>query len=220
MPKKKKILKDLTEDEIEYYFTFLNEEITEYDCGELCKGNNKGIPYCCTAEHAVPLLYKSEFSFLKKQGDLWHKWVPKTKADKKIEETAGDDQVFCECKGVQHCVRNQRSVSCRTFPLEPYLDRRGAFIGLTFLDDFTEKDPDTKKIKCPLTKKPGDIRQQFIDSHYTFWEKLLLRSEDERETYLDSSKDLRKNKKKKGKNFTVLFPSHLKDLKSVKEYIY
>ena len=217
---KKKILKDLTEDEIEYYFSFLNEEITDFDCGTLCSKDNNGIPYCCTAEHAVPLLYKSEFSFLKKQGDLWHKWKPKTKEDKKIEETAGDDQIFCECKGVQHCVRNQRSVSCRTFPLEPYLDRRGAFVGLTFLYDFTQKDPDTGKIKCPLTKRPSDIRQEFIDSHYIFWEKLLLRSKDERDTYTSSSKDLRRQKKKKGKKFTILFPTHLKDSRSAKKYLY
>ena len=220
MAKKKKILLDLNEDEIEFYFSFLNEEITDYNCGTLCSPDNNGIPYCCTAEHAVPLLYKAEFSYLKKKGDLWSKWIPVTRDDKEIAETADVDQVFCECKGVEHCIREQRSISCRTFPLEPYIDRRGAFIGLTFLEDFMEKDPDTGKIKCPLTKKPKDIRQEFVDSHYIFWEKIMFRRTDEYETYEDSSKDLRKNLKKHGSKFTVLFPSHLKDSKYAKEYMY
>jgi len=210
MSKPKRISKDLTEPEIEYLFSFLNEELAPFNCGELCAPHNNGIPYCCTAEHAVPLLYRAEFSYLDKRGDLWFRWKPKTKDDKKIAETADRDQVFCECTGVEHCVRNLRSISCRTFPLEPYVDRRGAFVGLTFLEDFTQKDPDTGKIKCPMTRRAKEIRQEFVDSHYQFWEKLMLRRPDEYEIYLDSSKTLRRNRDKHGTPFSILFPTHMK----------
>jgi hypothetical protein len=45
-----KIDKSLTIEEIEYYYSLLNEEITNYDCGELCKYDNNGIPYCCSVK--------------------------------------------------------------------------------------------------------------------------------------------------------------------------
>lgn len=215
-----KIDKSITIEEIEYYYSLLNEEITDYDCGELCKPYNNGIPYCCSTKNAVPLLYKSELKYLQSIGDLWHEWIPKTKEDKKLKKEETDEQIFCECKGYQFCIREQRSISCRTFPLEPYLDRRGVFVGLTFIQTFTEKDPDTGQIKCPLTKRPQDIRQEFIDTHYMFWEKLLLRREEEYETYLHTSKKLRREFKKTGKKFIVLLPSHLKHSKIIQKYIY
>ena len=116
-------------------------------------------------------------------------------------------------------MRDERSISCRTFPLEPYIDRRGVFVGLTFLQEFTEKDPDTGKIKCPLTRKAKDIRQEAVDSHFMFWEKIMLRRADEYETYVDTSKKLRRDRDRSGRTFTVLLPSHLKDSKLVKQYM-
>ncbi len=210
----------LTIEEIEYYYSLLNEEITDYDCGELCKPYNKGIPYCCSVENAVPLLYKAELQYLQSKGDLWKKWIPLTKEDKKIKKQENKDQIFCECKGFQFCIREQRSISCRTFPLEPYIDIRGVFVGLTFIQAFTEKDPDTNIIKCPLTNRYKDIRQEFIDSHYSFWEKIMLRRQEEYETYLETSRKLRRVFRKTGKTFIVLLPSHLKESKIIPKYLY
>lgn len=220
--KKRKIPIDrnLTEEEVAYYYSLLNEELTDFDCGQLCAPYNDGTPYCCSSENAVPLLYKNEFKYLQKLGDLWHEWKPETKEDKELKETAGDDQIFCECKGIAHCVRDQRSITCRTFPLEPYIDRRGVFTGLTFLREFTDTDPDTGRIKCPMTRRKKDIRQEFIDSHFIFWEKMLLRKEDEYETYVDTSKALRRERTRTGRKFEVLLPSHLLESKMVKKYLY
>ncbi|MCS7206034.1 MAG: hypothetical protein NZ853_10090 [Leptospiraceae bacterium] len=210
----------LTIEEIKYYYSLLEEEITDYDCGELCKPYNQGVPYCCSTDNAVPLLYKAEYDYLRSIGDQWKKWYPKTKEDHKLKKQETKDQIFCECKGHLHCIRSQRSISCRTFPLEPYLDRRGVFVGLTFIKAFTEKDEKTGKVKCPLTQRYKDIRQEFIDSHFIFWEKILLRREEEYETYLQTSKELRKEFRKTGKKFVVLFPSHLKDSKIIPKYLY
>ncbi len=219
-PRATRINKDLTVDEIQYYYSLLNEEITSYDCGELCKGDNEGVPYCCIVENAVPLLYKNEFAHLESQGDLWHIWKPANKSDKKLMETAGRDQLFCECKGISHCVRDQRSISCRTFPMEPYIDRRGVFVGLTFMQEFSDKDRDTGKTKCPLTARRKDIRQDYIDSHFMFWEKLLLRREEEYDTYKETSMTLRRLRTRIGRTFVVLLPSHFQDSKTVKKYLY
>lgn len=210
----------LTEEEIKYYYSLLNEEITGYDCGILCKPYNNNIPYCCSVENAVPLLYKAEFRYLSSLGNQWRIWKPKTREDWKLKKQESKEQIFCECNGHEHCLRELRSISCRTFPLEPYIDKRGIFVGLTFLKSFTEKDEKTGMIKCPLTQRPGDIRQEFIDSHYNFWEKLMLRRKEEYETYLETSKELRKEFRKTGKKFTVLFPSHLKNVKNLWKYLY
>lgn len=219
MASRPRIDKSLNTEEIAYLFKFLDEPLTSYDCGTLCKDQYNGVPYCCSSEHAVPLLYKAEFTYLKSLGDLWHEWKPVTADDKELKKSEGKDQIFCECKGVAHCVRDERSISCRTFPLEPYIDRRGVFAGLTFLQEFTEKDPDTGKIKCPLTRKAKDIRQEAVDSHFMFWEKIMLRRADEYETYVDTSKKLRRDRDRSGRTFTVLLPSHLKDSKLVKQYM-
>ncbi len=210
----------LSEEEIAYYFTLLTEEVTPYDCGSLCAPYYGGVPYCCVAEQAVPLIYKNEFNYLKKKTDLWFRWKPKSEEDKELLDTARSDQVFCECKGVTQCDRRFRSITCRTFPLEPYYDKQNILVGLTFLEEFLKKDPDSGIVKCPLTQKPKDIRQEFIDQHFTFWEKLLLRLPDEAETYMDSSKSIRKHYKKAGKKVQVLFPSWYKNMKSMKSHLY
>jgi hypothetical protein len=210
--KKKSIFKGLTEDEVAYYYTLLNEEVTSFNCGTLCAPDNGGEPFCCKVENAVPFLYKEEFSYLKKQSDLWSVWKPKTKHEIKLKKnTETDDTIFCECKGVSFCERENRSISCRTFPLEPYIDRRDVMVGLVFMKEFSEG--------CPLTNRPKDIRQEFVDSHFIFWEKLILRKDDEFETYKKSSRTYRMSREKTGKDFVIFYPSHLKDKDYIIKYI-
>ncbi|MCB1160666.1 MAG: hypothetical protein KDK45_24410, partial [Leptospiraceae bacterium] len=131
MKKTEKIEKSLQEDEVEYFYSLLAEEVTGYDCGTLCSKDNGGEPFCCKVENAIPILYINEYKLVRSRTDLWSKWSPKTKEDKTFKkENEGLDTIFCECKGVQFCERNNRSISCRTFPLEPYIDKRGVIVGL------------------------------------------------------------------------------------------
>lgn len=209
---KKGIFRGLSEDEIAYYFTLLDEEITEFNCGSLCAPENDGEPFCCKVENAVPFLYKQEFSFLKKRSDLWSVWEPETKHEIKLKkDTETEDTIFCKCKGVSYCERENRSISCRTFPLEPYIDKRDVFVGLVFMQEFSHG--------CPLTSRAKDIRQEFVDSHFIFWEKLMLRKSDEFETYKKSSKKYRAKREKSGKSFPILYPSHLKGKEYLKNYV-
>lgn len=220
MAQKKKPVTTLSEEEASYFLSLLTESVCNFDCGSLCAPDYDGVPYCCVADHAVPLLYTGEFAYLQKKGTLWYEWKAVTKEDKELKKTAGKGQVFCECTGVQTCIRDQRSVSCRTFPLEPYIDRRGVFVGLTFLQDFTEKDPDSGKVKCPLTVKHKEIRQEFVDESFVFWEKLMLRLKDEYDTYLESSVSTRRRVARTGKKPVILFPSHYKNMKSAREFLF
>ncbi len=202
----------LDEEEIAYFYSLLQEELTNYDCGTLCKDQNGGIPFCCSVENAVPFLYRAEFSFLKKRTDLWKVWNPKTKNEIKLQKSHEDEHtVFCECKGVAFCERENRSISCRTFPLEPYIDKRGVFVGLVFMREF--------KHGCPLTQRTKDIRQEFIDTNFLFWEKLMLRKPNEYETYRRSSIAYRRYRTKTKEEFPIFFPSHLKGKEYLKKYL-
>lgn len=220
MKKEEKIKtsRDLCADEIERYLNMLNENIVLYDCASLCKDYYNGIPFCCVSDNAVPILYKAEYEYLRKKTNLWFKWTPKNKDDKELFDYVRDDQIFAECQGIKHCDRRYRSLTCRTFPLEPYIDLRGVFVGLTFMKDFIKKDKNTGT-KCPLALKSHDIRQEFIDSHFVYWQELMLRLTDEYKVYTYSSKSLRRHAKKKNENLIVLFPSWYKKTESVKKWL-
>ncbi|MBE7411760.1 MAG: hypothetical protein L6Q54_05040 [Leptospiraceae bacterium] len=210
--KEKEIFGELTVEEISYYYTLLNEELTNFDCGSLCKDQNDGVPFCCVPKNAVPFLYRKEFQLLKSRSELWRVWEPKTAQEKKLKSThEGEDTLFCECKGVAFCERENRSISCRTFPFEPYLDKRGVLVGLIFMKEFLTS--------CPLSSRLSDIRQEYIDGHFLFWEKLLLRKKDEYDTYKKSSSAYRRWSKKENKKIPLLFPSHLKDKDYLKKLI-
>ncbi len=217
--KKSKLSKSLCIDEIKYYFSMLDEQIVDYDCALLCKESNNGIPYCCEAGNAVPLLYRAEYEYLCTLGDLWFEWKPKNEEDSELLDYARDDQIFAECCGVEHCVRAERSITCRIFPLEPYIDRRGVFVALTFLEDFMKSSDNSDEPKCPLVKRRDDIRIEFIDSHFLFWQNLLLRLPSEYQIYKSSSSSIRKLNKNQKTDPILFFPSFYKDIESMREFI-
>ena len=47
--------------------------VSRYDCGKFCSPLNDGSPVCCSTKHAVPVVDKAEFKFLKSRTDLWHR---------------------------------------------------------------------------------------------------------------------------------------------------
>lgn len=192
-----------TEAELNEYYALLDDSLTAYDCGKLCSPKNGGEPFCCTVENAVPMLYREEFAYLSKRTELWHRWKPTSAVDKKQKkEDETKILIFCECKGVAHCERSNRSVGCRTFPLEPYFNSAGDFVGLIFMKEFRKT--------CPLMGRLGDIRQHVIDNQYKFWEKIMAKKSDELELYISSSKGWRISATKRKVKLPILVPSHLK----------
>lgn len=145
------------------------------------------------------MLYREEFKYLAKRTELWRRWRPQTDVDKKMKK---DDEtkhlVFCECKGIAHCERENRSICCRTFPLEPYIDSDGVFIALIFMKEF--------RGKCPLLTRLKDIKQDVVDKHFEFWNFMLSKKQDEYDLYKDTSKGWRISATKTGKPLPLLFP--------------
>lgn len=146
------------------------------------------------------MLYREEFEYLSRRTELWHRWMPKTKIDRKmLKEEETPISIFCECKGVAHCERQNRSICCRTFPLEPYFDSAGDFVGLIFMREF--------RSKCPLMWRLKDIRQNVIDKHYRFWELMLAKKGDELDLYKSTSRGWRISATKRKVPLPILYPS-------------
>ena len=104
--------------------------VSRYDCGRFCSPLNKGEPVCCSTQHAVPVVDKAEFRFLKTRTDLWHVFKPYDAATRKIVDELHHTCAAIECKGARSCERDNRSVACRAFPFYPYLTREGDLAGL------------------------------------------------------------------------------------------
>ena len=186
--------------ELDEFYALLDESLTPYDCGKLCSPTNGGEPFCCSADNAVPMLYREEFRYLSERTQLWSRWKPKTPVDRKMKkEDETEILIFCECKGVAHCERPNRSVGCRTFPLEPYFDSMGNFVGLIFMKEFRNK--------CPLMSRLKDIKQHVVDNHYRFWQLMFAKKTDELELYISTSRGWRISASKRGTELPILYPS-------------
>ncbi len=104
--------------------------VSRYDCGRFCAPLNGGTPVCCSTQHAVPVVEKTEFALLKTRSDLWHRFKPYDATTKKIVSELASSCCAIECKGAMFCERDNRTLACRAFPFYPYINREGEFIGI------------------------------------------------------------------------------------------
>lgn len=123
------------------YKTF-HAPISDLDCGKKCASHNSnGVPFCCDICHAIPAAYNSEWEHLKKHTDLWHLWekddcVSETSTQEVSIDNLPENMVLLTCKGVKHCQRPYRAISCRQFPFFPYVTADFRFIGLAYEWEF------------------------------------------------------------------------------------
>jgi hypothetical protein len=113
--------------------------VSRFDCGRRCAPHNEGMPVCCSADHAVPIVDKAEYALLKSRTDLWRDYVPKDAAGRKIVADMHASCEAVECKGVQFCERDNRSMACRAFPFFPYFTREKKLVGLAYYWDFEDR---------------------------------------------------------------------------------
>ncbi|MBL8754008.1 MAG: hypothetical protein JNK15_11980 [Planctomycetes bacterium] len=161
----------------------LQAPVTDFDCGTLCAPGNGGVPVCCNAAQVLPVLYKAELALLQKRSDLWRRHVPRGQ-DAPLRAAARPCDVFAVCKGHTQCERHNRSLACRTFPFEPYLDHDARFVGIVFAFDQAHL--------CPLITSDHDISPQFIAECCAMWSRMLELDADERAFYAGCSRTLRR----------------------------
>jgi hypothetical protein len=115
--------------------------IAALNCGEKCAPYNEhGVPFCCDTKHAVPTAYQAEWNYLKGNTDLWHLWHSDDPAEsQQLQAQTPTGQVLIACQGYERCQRGFRSITCRSFPFFPYIDREGRFIGMSYYWDYEDR---------------------------------------------------------------------------------
>ncbi|MFH1760690.1 MAG: hypothetical protein ABIA63_06275 [bacterium] len=170
--------------------------VTDYDCGLLCAPGNQGIPVCCDNDQELPVLFTEELKWLNGRTKLWKQMAIKTKEDKKMADEIEDYIKYCHCNGIAECGRRYRSLACRFFPFEPYMDIKGRFAGITWIYR-AEKE-------CPLISKRGvKINQNFINQFIDVWDLLFKVYPGEFELYSEESKKLRRRFKKYNRTIKI-----------------
>lgn len=158
--------------------------VSRFDCGRRCAPHNGGVPVCCSTRHAVPIVYVDEWKHLEQRTDLWHLFRPYHAPTRAMDEELTPDVRLIECKGVQHCQREYRSLSCRAFPFFPYLTRDEEFIGLSYYWTFEKL--------CWVISNLQIVTREYLLQFVTTYDLLLQNRPEERQSYREHSAKMRR----------------------------
>lgn len=175
----------LGEAQVEELLAILRSPVVGFDCGTLCAPRNGGVPACCQASTVLPVLYEAELALLRRRSDLWRKHVPDGASGAALMRDLRPCDTFAICKGHLHCERDNRSLACRTFPFEPYLDHDDRFAGLVFAYDLDHL--------CPLISSEHEILPEFVEQCCAMYRRLLELAPEERAFYSGISRSLRRS---------------------------
>ena len=171
----------LTEKKLKQLYRLLSVRMTDFDCGKHCAPQNSGVPYCCDKGKVTPVLFKDEYQWHRQRGGFWRKMPVKTKSDRKLVEESCSYNVFAVCPGVQNCRRTSRSLTCRLFPFEPFLDSTGYVKGLVY------QDGDNRS--CSLMEKPQHMYNQlYIRNAIRVWQELVDTFPEDKDLYMRESR--------------------------------
>jgi hypothetical protein len=158
--------------------------VMRFDCGRMCAPFNDGAPVCCSTENAVPVVNTAEWKLLRKRTDLWRKFVPQDAAGREIVDGLDSSCLAVECKGARHCERENRSLSCRTFPFFPYITRERDFIGLSVYWTFEDR--------CWVISNIDRVDRRFIDEFVAVYEAIFAKDPAEFDVMRDWSATMRR----------------------------
>ena len=162
----------------------LSAPLCDFDCGQLCAPANKGIPACCDNADCPPVLFTEELRWLRARTEQWRKRRAVSPHQKKDDREIEDYIVYAMCRGVESCKRRFRSLTCRFFPFEPYIDEKDRFQGLTWIYRCEHL--------CPLIgSRRYRINQQYVNQSIDLWKTLFALFPGERDCYCDESRKLR-----------------------------
>jgi len=137
--------------------------ITSIDCGEKCAPYHENrVPFCCDTHHVVPTAYAVEWEYLSTHTNLWHLWQDTSKEETaRIYSQTPTGHKLIECLGHTHCQREFRSFTCRAFPFFPYIDRAGAFLGISPYWEYAEHC----WVISHLERVSSEYRSEFIATY-------------------------------------------------------
>ncbi|MEK9673166.1 MAG: hypothetical protein VW268_11795 [Rhodospirillaceae bacterium] len=181
MPKKKHTAGKKTYSAI---FDFFDAPIVTMDCGKKCAPLNGGEPVCCDTQNAVPVMNRSEYKLLKSRTDMWRKFKPYDAATQKIVDELSADCRAVTCNGARHCERDNRSMSCRTFPFFPYFSKEGELLGLSYYWAFEDR--------CWVISNMAAVEKKFIDQFIQAYRILFAADQEELDVYIQYSASMRR----------------------------
>lgn len=195
----KKDQPELTRNDLEKMFDLMSHSMISFDCGQLCKDSCGGIPACCDSRNFYPLLFKEEYIWLTEhKGADWKAFTPQAEKPGEYDDLS-EHLVFAKCPGIEKCNRETRALVCRFFPFEPYVDKNGKVVGLTFMTD----DPK----QCPLVSKPARIfSRKYIRASIKVWQSIIDTFPDEKRLYKSESRKRERRALKKGIKLRILRP--------------
>jgi len=155
--------------------------IAALNCGDKCAPyNERGVPFCCDTRHTIPTAYREEWAYLKANTDLWHPWESEdARVTQELNQEAPDNQVLVECQGHLKCQRNFRTLTCRSFPFFPYLDKDGEFVGLTYYWEYEDR--------CWVISNLPVVSPEYREQFCALYEVIFARMPEELENYLHHS---------------------------------
>jgi hypothetical protein len=169
----------------ELYRSF-DAPIAHLNCGEKCAPHNeRGVPFCCDARHAVPTAYEQEWVYLQENTDLWRPWEaddPGQTAELQAETPTGHTLIACQ--GHLLCQRSFRSVTCRSFPFFPYLTRQGEFLGLSYYWDYEDR--------CWVISNLAAVTPEYRNQFIAAYDALFQHYPEERENFRRHSNHMRR----------------------------
>jgi hypothetical protein len=168
-----------------------------YNCGAKCAPFNGGTPVCCDAGNAIPIVEKSEYTLLKQRTKMWSPFVPRTPDQKaEIADLKGSDSCAVECRGAEHCERDNRSLACRSFPFFPYFDTDKNLVGLAHYWNFEGI--------CWVIHNLTIVEKPFIDQFIAQHEFIFKKDDNWRVTYVEHSAVMRGVYSRRGDKFPII----------------
>ncbi len=185
-----------TQDVFRAIFNFFNAPVVDIDCGQKCAHLNGGSPVCCDTTNAVPIVQKAEFKALKARTDMWRKFKPGCTHTHALVDSLHHTCQAVECRGAMHCERDNRSVSCRTFPFFPYITNKDELIGLGYYWDFEDR--------CWVISNMARVTPDFVREFLKCAEMLFEADPLERQVYRDFSATMRRVFSRKGRSIFLI----------------
>ena len=181
---------DLAPEQIRSLYDGFDSPIVQLDCGTKCAPYNpSGKPFCCDICHAVPVAYRSEWSYLRRNTDLWRKWrgrecAGSSSADfARLQADTPENMLLLACLGPDRCQRDFRALSCCQFPFFPYVTSGYRLIGLAYEWEF--------EAKCWVISNLGQVTWQYRAEFLRIYDWLFAFFQEEFEQYAYHSERMR-----------------------------
>jgi len=171
-------------EEYESLYAGFEAPLSKFDCGQYCSPHNNGQPVCCTTNNCIPVVRKEEWKFLQSRSDMWHKYKAKNPGEQKMKDELPSSIYLIECNGAARCERENRSLSCRTFPFFPYVTKEYSFVGLSYYWYFEDL--------CWVMSNLQVVERPFLDEFVSTFELLFRQVPGELETFRDYSASMRR----------------------------